>query len=211
MTLDQPRASMPAVLGRYVTEQVVLLDEDGRPAGHASGAMLHHQHTPLHLAYSCFLFRREGRLLLTMRSSRERIWPGYWTSSCYGHPAPGEPVPAAMTRTLCAELGLTSPEPELMLPAFRYHAVMDNGITENAVSPVFRVVTEERPAPDPRAVADFEWVDWTDLVSAVRSADIALSPWCRLQVLELSKLGDDPTRWPTADVRLLPGGAERCG
>ncbi|MEW2380396.1 L-tyrosine/L-tryptophan isonitrile synthase family protein [Micromonospora sp. NPDC047812] len=38
-------------------------------------------------------------------------------------------------------------------------------------------------------------------------AQYSIPPWCRLQVAELITLGDDPTRWPTADECLLPGGA----
>ncbi|MFY1598548.1 isopentenyl-diphosphate Delta-isomerase [Micromonospora sp. WMMD737] len=186
--------------------QVVLLDEEGRPVGATEGATVHHLRTPLHLAFSCYVFTSDAKLLLTMRSDRTRTWPGIWTNSCYGHPVPGEPVPAAVTRTVRAELGLSAPAPELVLPAFRYRATMDNGVAENAVSPVFRVVTDDRPTPDPAAIGDFEWVAWADFVYAVGTGDISVSPWCRLQVAELVTLGDDPTRWPTADECLLPGG-----
>ncbi|MCL7460823.1 isopentenyl-diphosphate Delta-isomerase [Micromonospora echinofusca] len=186
--------------------QVVLLDEQGQPVGATEGATVHHSRTPLHLAFSCYVFTSDAKLLLTLRGDRTRTWPGIWTNSCYGHPAPGEPVSAAVTRTVRAELGLTAPVPELVLPAFRYRAVMDNGVAENAVAPVFRVVTDERPTPDPAAIADFEWADWADFVYAVNTGDISLSPWCRLQVAELVTLGEDPTRWPTADECLLPGG-----
>ncbi|MEV4467738.1 isopentenyl-diphosphate Delta-isomerase [Micromonospora echinofusca] len=189
-----------------IMPQVVLLDEQGQPVGATEGATVHHSRTPLHLAFSCYVFTSDAKLLLTLRGDRTRTWPGIWTNSCYGHPAPGEPVSAAVTRTVRAELGLTAPVPELVLPAFRYRAVMDNGVAENAVAPVFRVVTDERPTPDPAAIADFEWADWADFVYAVNTGDISLSPWCRLQVAELVTLGEDPTRWPTADECLLPGG-----
>ena len=70
--------------------------------GATEGATVHHLRTPLHLAFSCYVFTSDAKLLLTMRSDRTRTWPGIWTNSCYGKRRPGEPVPAAVTRTVRA-------------------------------------------------------------------------------------------------------------
>jgi isopentenyl-diphosphate delta-isomerase len=37
-------------------ESVVLLDEAGRARGAEAKAVVHHAQTPLHLAFSCYLF-----------------------------------------------------------------------------------------------------------------------------------------------------------
>jgi isopentenyl-diphosphate delta-isomerase len=155
--------------------------------------------TETRIAFSCYVFTSDSRLLLTMRGQTKKNWPGVWTNSCYGHPGRDESLDDAVERALHTELGLLSPAPELVLPTSRHHCV-----TGDELCPVYRVVTDAAPHPDPAEVGDFEWVAWTDFVYAVATGDITVSPWCRQQVAELATLGDDPTRWPTADRTAVP-------
>jgi isopentenyl-diphosphate delta-isomerase len=189
-------------------EQVVLLDEQGRAVGVADKATVHDRQTPLHLAFSCYVFDGSGAFLLTQRASSKLTWPAVWTNSCCGHPAPGESMAGAVTRRLTDELGLSVDALELVLPKFRYRAVMDSGVVENELCPVFRAVTTGTPAPDPAEVDAVEWVDWTPFAAAVLTGERPISPWCRLQVGELTALGPDPLAWPVADSAELPPAAQ---
>ena len=150
-------------------EQVVLLDDNGRPSGTALKSEVHHSNTPLHLAFSCYLFNEAGQLLVTQRAHSKRTWPGVWTNSCCGHPSPGESSVDAVHRRLELELGATVKDLRLVLPDFRYRAVMDDGTVENEVCPVY-VGTCPDPdaiAPDPSEVVEHLWVDWAQFRAEV--------------------------------------------
>lgn len=184
-------------------EQVVLLDESGRAIGVADKATVHDHRTPLHLAFSCYLFNDHGQLLLTQRAMSKKTWPGVWTNSCCGHPAPGEALLEAVTRRLRSELAITAHQLTVVLPRFRYHASMDNGITENEICPVLAAHTDAEPQPDPAEVHNTRWIDWAELCAGVNDT-IPVSPWCTLQVTQLATLGPDPGQWPTAALTELP-------
>ena len=190
-------------------ESVVLLDETGRSIGTADKAVIHDTQTPLHLAFSCYLFNGAGQFLLTRRAESKRTWPGVWTNTCCGHPLPGEPMPTAVRRRLSDELGIGTAKLALALPRFRYRAQMGNGVVENEVCPVYAAYSDALPDPDPDEVAEVRWVDWADFTAAVRDGREPVSPWCALQLSELAALGPAPLDWLPADPAALPPAAVR--
>jgi isopentenyl-diphosphate delta-isomerase len=188
-------------------EQVVLLDEGGAAVGVADKATVHHRETPLHLAFSAYVFNGAGELLMTRRADTKRTWPGVWTNSCCGHPQPGEVPAEAVGRRLEEELGIRACAIDLVLPRFRYRAVMPNGIVENEMCPVFRVRGEGEPVPDAAEVGATAWVPWRALVADVLGARRAVSPWSHLQIGQLDALGPDPSAWRVGAADELPPAA----
>ncbi|MCS5960019.1 isopentenyl-diphosphate Delta-isomerase [Klebsiella pneumoniae subsp. pneumoniae] len=131
-------------------EHVILLDEQDQPAGMLEKYAAHTFDTPLHLAFSCWLFNQQGQLLVTRRSLGKKAWPGVWTNSVCGHPSRARPSSrpsrAAVASNSVWEISDIAP----VHPAFRYRAVAPNGIVENEVCPVYaaRVVSEVQPNDD---------------------------------------------------------------
>jgi isopentenyl-diphosphate Delta-isomerase len=193
-------------------ELVVLLGEDGSAVGTAPKASVHHADTPLHLAFSCYVFDRDGRLLVTRRALDKPTFPGVWTNTLCGHPAPGEDIFEAVQRRAAEELGLPLEQLRLVLPGFRYEATMPNGVRENELCPVFTAVTSGVEAPDRSEVAAVEWVVWDSFRDEVLAARREVSVWCAQQVGELAAretTGGEPVteRWPSAEVGELPPAA----
>jgi isopentenyl-diphosphate Delta-isomerase len=186
------------------TEQVVLLDEDGNAIGVAAKAGVHGTDTPLHLAFSCYVFDTAGRSLVTQRALAKPTFGGVWTNTCCGHPSPGEPIDQAVRRRTEQELGIHLDRLTLVLPRFRYRAVGDNGTVEYEMCPVFTATSIGDPRPDPAEVEAWEWVEWPRFRDDVLSGRRQVSQWCLEQV---ETLPEDPLSAPPADPSELPPAA----
>jgi isopentenyl-diphosphate delta-isomerase len=168
-------------------EQVVLLDDQGRPTGVADKVGVHTADTPLHLAFSCHVYSPAGLVLVTRRALSKLTWPGVWTNSFCGHPAPGEAIEDAIRRRAVDELGIRVEGLELILPDFRYRAVDASGIVENEVCPVYRAVTADEVSANPDEVAEYAWVEPDSLRAAAQAAPYAFSPWLGWQLAQLEQ------------------------
>jgi isopentenyl-diphosphate delta-isomerase len=170
-------------------DDVVLLDDGGSPIGHAPRATVHGtldgSGTPLHLAFSCYLLRPDGRVLLSRRALVKRSWPGVWTNSFCGHPRVDEPMVDAIARYARHELGVAVHDIQALLPEFRYWAADPSGVVENEVCPVYLARTSETPCPRPDEVMDLRWVTTGDLFTTAAVAPWAVSPWMVEQVRAL--------------------------
>jgi isopentenyl-diphosphate delta-isomerase len=173
-------------------ERVVLLDAEHRPVGTMAKAEVHGPDTPLHLAFSVYVFDGAGRFLATRRALGKRTWGGVWTNSCCGHPAPGETVQDAAARRLAEELSLDVRSLDVVLPDFSYRAVSPDGMVEHEVCPVLVARADRDPRPDPAEVVEWQWTDWSAFRSVAATAPWLLSPWSVLQVGRLPAGLDRP-------------------
>lgn len=188
-----------------MSEQVVLLDEAGEAVGAADKRGVHHESTPLHLAFSLYLFDEASaapRLLLTRRALHKVTWPGMWTNSCCGHPGPGERLEDAVRRRTREELGVDVDGLRLVLPTFRYRAVMPDGVVENEMCPVYVGLAAGDVAPSPDEVDSVSWEPWGALRASILDGSREISPWCREQVEALPE--DAVSAAPGSEAALPP-------
>ncbi len=172
-------------------EYVVLLNEKLEPIGEAEKYSIHHQETPLHLAFSCYITNDKGEVLITRRSLKKVAWPGVWTNSVCGHPMQGEELIDAVKRRAGFELGLSHLDNiRLKLEAFQYCERDASGIVENEFCPVFKAETNSEPQVNPDEVMDYKWVKIDDLYRSVQSTPWAFSPWMVKQLEQLDQLSE---------------------
>lgn len=167
-------------------ELIVLVNDKREPIGSAEKLSSHHGDTPLHLAFSCYVFNNKKELLVTCRALSKKVFPGVWTNTACGHPAPGETLDDAIKRRLRYELGMEISSLKVVLPGYRYKTPPFNGIIENEICPVYAAYATGQPIPNPAEVKDFKWMPWQAYVKALE-ADKAnkFSWWSKDQLKQL--------------------------
>ena len=169
-------------------ELIVLVDDDGAAIGTMPKRLVHSGETPLHRAFSAYLFDDAGRLLVTRRAEEKATFPGLWTNTVCGHPGPEEDDAAAIARRAGDELGLEVGDLRPALPGYRYRAEF-RGVVENEVCPVYLGRFDGTPSPDPAEVGDWELLDWPAFRRRLESEGDAWSPWCREQARLIEAAG----------------------
>lgn len=172
-----------------MTELIVLVDETGKPLGSAPKLTSHHLSTPLHLAFSCYLFNRDGEFLLTKRAESKKVWPGVWSNSVCGHPGPGETLEQAIKRRADYELGLKEVKDlRVVIRNYRYKTLPFNGIVENEFCPVYLARVSGEPKLNPEEVSDYRWVDWEDVKRDIVVRPGKYSFWFKDQLPKINDL-----------------------
>lgn len=165
-------------------ERIVFVDEDGTPTGETGPKLeSHNANTKLHLAFSCYIFDGSGMFLMTQRASSKKVWPGMWTNSVCGHPAPGEEMMDSIKRRLDYELGMTATDFRLVLPDYKYKTPPYKGIVEHEFCPVYVARATSNPRPNADEVEEFKWLAWQEFVREAKAdTNSQYSWWCKDQL-----------------------------
>lgn len=169
-------------------ELIVLCDKSGRPLGSAPKLASHHAHTPLHQGFSLYVFDSAGRVLVTRRADHKKVWPGVWTNSVCGHPAPGESFAQAARRRLQHELGISQAKLSLLIPDYLYQTPPFKGIVEHEFCPIMAARTTQEPQPNPDEVAETRWMSWPDYQAVLKDPNQHCSWWAKDQANRLANL-----------------------
>lgn len=157
-------------------EMLVLCDDHGKPLATKPKADVHSNDTPLHLAFSIFIFNSRGEILLQQRAFSKQTWPGVWSNSCCGHQMLYEQPIDGARRRMKFELGNSGVELTNVLPNYRYRAELD-GIVENEICPVFVGFSDKEPQINRDEVEATIWQPWSEFLQRCRQQDSDISPW----------------------------------
>ncbi len=169
-------------------EQIVIVDEHDRAIGEEDKEKCHDGDGILHRAFLAMVFNRAGELLLTQRSDRKRLWPGFWDGSVASHVLREEDYLSASRRRLREELGITVPDVEYAFK-FRYKAGYRGLGTEHEICAVTmaRGIPFETIEPDPAEIAAVRTVDLKALIEEIRGDGRHYTPWLILALAQMSE------------------------
>jgi isopentenyl-diphosphate delta-isomerase len=170
-------------------EQVILVNESNEEIGVADKNTVHTTHTPLHRAFSLFVFNHKKELLLTRRADSKKTFPGVWTNTVCGHPSPEENTIDAAQRRLKNELGIMNHEIQNLqeVAPYRYRVADKNGIVENEFCPILTAVFNGNPKPNKHEVDDWKWMDWKEFIEEIKTNPEVYSPWSREEAVILQQ------------------------
>ena len=167
-------------------EPVVLVDHDDNQIGTCPKALVHHANTPMHRAFSSYIFNQKGKVLVQRRAKSKKTWGGIWSNSCCGHPRPGEERIDAVSRRAKDELGISVYNLKQVAP-YQYRFELD-GVVENEICPIFVARTNDQVMPNPSEVEEYLWLSWPEFKAHIEANKNSYSPWCKEQVKILEDL-----------------------
>lgn len=145
---------------------VVLVAPDGSPLASAPKLEAHQPPGSLHLAFSVFLHRPDGALLLQRRALGKYHFPGVWANACCSHPQPGDDLVASAELRVKEELGVSCALRDVGV--FTYRATCpDSGLVEHERDHVLVGSWDGELSPNPEEVAELAFVDVARLAAAL--------------------------------------------
>lgn len=163
-------------------ELVVLVDDNDKQIGTELKSKVHHKDTPLHRAFSVFLFDEDESILAAQRSDEKITWPGVWSNSLCGHPIPKETREEAIERRMREELGCGVKNLK-KVSDYRYRFERD-GIVENEICPVYMGEIDGDLSPNPKEIQAWGWFGWEDFMEELRLDETnKWSEWSKEEVL----------------------------
>ena len=158
-------------------EYVILVDKNDNPIGKEEKVKCHLPNGKLHRAFTAILFDKEGRLLLTRRSSSKMLWPGDWDGTVASHPRESETYISSAERRMPEEIGIPCKMDYLF--KFEYHVPYKDIGSENEMcgtligivdkNAKFSLVDEE--------ISELKWITPKELIFELKNNAKIYCPW----------------------------------
>eukprot|EP00092_Neocalanus_flemingeri_P026952 GFUD01029221.1.p1 GENE.GFUD01029221.1~~GFUD01029221.1.p1 ORF type:complete len:258 (-),score=82.29 GFUD01029221.1:247-981(-) len=194
-------SALDPVQEALLSEPCILVDSMDKAVGTASKRDCHAMEggtSPLHRAFSLFIFNEKDELLLQQRSDTKITFPSLWTNTCCSHPlatvdeseerdAVG--VRRAAQRRVEIELGVSSSvasvEDILYLTRILYSAPSSGDWGEHELDYILFLRSAATPelSPSVEEVQAVEWVARGDMQEFLRDLEhrgVGITPWFRL-------------------------------
>ena len=194
-------ARLDPVQEALLAEPCLLVTPEDRVTGSASKRDCHLVQagtSPLHRAFSLFVFNSRSELLMQQRSDTKITFPGLWTNTCCSHPlaTPQEMeetdqlgVRTAAQRRLGLELGVPHSQAPVtdiqFITRILYEAPSSDRWAEHELDYILFLQSEDNLTINPslEEVQNTEWVarhHLTDFLRDLESRNVGITPWFKL-------------------------------
>ncbi len=168
-------------------EYVILVDKNDNPIGKEEKVKCHLLNGKLHRAFTALLFDKEGRLIITRRSSSKMLWPNDWDGTVASHPREGETYVSSTERRMPEEIGISCKFDYLF--KFEYHVPYKDIGSENEIcgtligviddSNQLNVVKEE--------ISEAKGITADELIQELKKKPEIFCPWMIIALYLLPK------------------------
>jgi isopentenyl-diphosphate delta-isomerase len=159
-------------------ERIVTVDENDNVTGEEYKGKCHDGGGILHRGFLAMVLNNAGELLLTRRSDKKRLWPGFWDGSVASHVLRGEDYELASIRRLREEIGLAT---EQVRYAFKFqYKVGYNGVgTEHEICAVTIVhgIEADALSYDRDEISEARFVEPDALMKDIKRNGRLYTPW----------------------------------
>ncbi len=160
--------------GEDKSQLLILCDKDGKALGMATREECHRGKGKIHLAFIAFIVDENKKIILTKRSSKKTLWPGYWDGSIVSHILPGESVKEAARRRGKEELGI---EAEFQILGNFYYRAGYGKKSENEFCYILCGATRNKIDPNPVEIEALRKINYFDLLKEIKRNAGQFTPW----------------------------------
>jgi len=171
-------------------EYVILVDENDNPIGKEEKVKCHLPNGKLHRAFTALIFNNEGKLLLTKRSDKKMLWPGYWDGTVASHPRESETYVSSAERRMPEEIGFSCKMN--YVNKFEYHVPYKDVGSENEIcgTLIGTIDSFDESSMIRDEISEIKWINPDELKNELEQNRDAYCPW---MVIALYFLADsDP-------------------
>jgi len=160
------------------SDLILLVDENGRPAGEEDKEKCHEGAGILHGAFLVMVFNEKGELMLARRCAGKKLWPHYWDGTLASHYRRGVARETTVGERIFQEIGVRAGRPRRLFD-FRYQVAYRDIGSENEICDVFAVdgVPAESIALHPDEISECRCLSLEDAAGEAGKAPEILTPW----------------------------------
>ena len=195
--------------GDIMEEYVILVDENDNPIGKEEKIKCHLPNGKLHRAFTALIFNNEGKLLLTKRSDKKMLWPGYWDGTVASHPRESETYVSSAERRMPEEIGISCKMN--YINKFEYHVPYKDIGSENEICGTLIGTVDgfDESSMIKDEISEIKWINPDELKNELEQNRDAYCPWMVIALYfladsdsnTLEKFNSLITKWASDDLK----------